>query len=444
MNSIATLTMNSNKKYKLNFNGGQLSSDGGLLLLKEFAHKIGFEDLIHRSFKTDGTAKRRKHTDPDNLLQMFYQNMSGYFRDDRADDLSGDPVLCAVLGKDKTASQPTMSRFINRTNKTTLLQMNELARAMRKAFYSVEKPKEFLLDLDSTLFHTYGEQEGLGFNFHYQGYGYHPLLCYDGHTGTLLKASLRNGNAHSGKDSDVFMRDILEELKADFPKIPRVLRADSGFATPKLYEVLEEMDCRYAIRQKNNKKLTRLVADKAEALILRMTKGAYASEDNFIYGELMYQAITWDRPRRIVYKLEGLPDSFLVTYTFIVTSMDDQSPEEVIDFYLKRGSMENFIKECKNGFGFKMVSSSKMIVNENRLQIHALTYNLFNAFRRLVLTKDMRKHQIDTIRIKLLKIAVKVVHRSRQTYFKLCSSYAYKRQFVEIFENIEQLCPQLE
>ena len=118
--------------------------------------------------------------------------------------------------------------------------------------------------------------------------------------------------------------------------------------------------------------------------------------------------------------------------------------QEVIDFYLKRGSMENFIKECKNGFGFKMVSSSMMIVNENRLQIHALTYNLFNAFRRLVLTKDMRKHQIDTIRIKLLKIAVKVVHRSRQTYFKLCSSYAYKRQFVEIFENIEQLCPQLE
>lgn len=322
--------------------------------------------------------------------------------------------------------------------------MNELARAMRKAFCSVEKPKEFLLDLDSTLFHTYGEQEGLGFNFHYQGYGYHPLLCFDSHTGTLIKATLRRGNAHSGKDSGMFMRDILKELKADFPNIPCVLRADSGFATPKLYEVLEEMDCRYAIRQKNNQKLIRLVEDEAEALILRMTKGVYASEDNFIYGELMYQAITWDRPRRIVYKLEGLPDSFLVAYTFIITSMDEQSPEEVIDFYLKRGSMENFIKECKNGFGFKMVSSSKMIVNENRLQIHALTYNLFNAFRRLVLTKDMRKHQIDTIRIKLLKIAVKVVHRSRQTYFKLCSSYAYKRQFVEIFENIEQLCPQLE
>ena len=97
MNSIAALTMNSNKNNKINFGGGNLSSDGGLLLVKEFAHKIGFEDLIHRSFKTDDTAKRRKHTDPDNLLQMFYQNMSGYFRDDRADDLSGDPRLVVPL-----------------------------------------------------------------------------------------------------------------------------------------------------------------------------------------------------------------------------------------------------------------------------------------------------------------------------------------------------------
>ena len=85
-----------------------------------------------------------------------------------------------------------------------------------------------------------------------------------------------------------------------------------------------------------------------------------------------------------------------------------------------------------------------MIVNENRLQIHALTYNLFNAFRRLVLTKEMRKHHIDTIRIMLFKIAVKVVHRSRQTYFKLCSSFAYKREFIEIFKNIEKLSTQLE
>ena len=444
MFSIPALTMNSNKNYKINFDGGQLSSDGGLLLIKEFFHKIGFEKLINRSFMISDSDSRRKHTDSENLLQMIYQTMGAYFRDDRADDLSHDPVITAALGKDKLASQPTMSRFVNRLDKSTLLQMNGLTRTIRQVFYSLEKPKEFLLDLDSTLLHTFGNQEGQGFNFHYQGYGYHPLVCYDGHTGTLLKAGLRRGNAHSGKESDAFMRELLEELKADFPKTPCVLRADSGFATPKLYKVLEEFDCSYAIRQKINSKLKRLVADEAEALNLRRAESGYTSKDHFVYGEMMYRAGKWDRPRRIVYKIEGIPDSFLIAYTFIITSMDDKTPEEIIDFYHNRGSMENFIKEGKNGFGFRMVSSSKMIANENRLQIHALTYNLFNAFRRLVLTKEMRKHHIDTIRIMLFKIAVKMVHRSRQTYFKLCSSFAYKREFIEIFKNIEKLSTQLE
>ena len=104
--------------------------------------------------------------------------------------------------------------------------------------------------------------------------------------------------------------------------------------------------------------------------------------------------------------------------------------------------MENFIKEGKSGFDFSAVSSSTMIVNANRLQVHVLAYNLFNWFRRLALAANMRKMCIDTIRLKLLKVAAKVVHSARYKYFKLCSSYSYKKEFYETLSNIQGLQPQ--
>ena len=128
---------------------------------------------------------------------------------------------------------------------------------------------------------------------------------------------------------------------------------------------------------------------------------------------------------------------------FIITTME-MEPYQIIQFYCGRGKMENFIKEGKSGFGFSSVSSHSKVVNANRLRVHALAYNLFNWLRRLALSANMRKQRIDTIRLKLLKIAAKAVHSARYTTFKLCSSCPYKREFYETLENIRKLQPQLE
>ena len=117
----------------------------------------------------------------------------------------------------------------------------------------------------------------------------------------------------------------------------------------------------------------------------------------------------------------------------------DASPEYIVRFYCKRGLMENFIKESKNEFDFGAVSSTAMVVNANRLQIHALAYNLFNWFRRLVLPLKMRRLRADTIRLKLLKVAAKAVTSARYLVFKLCSSCPYKAEFYETLENISHL-----
>ena len=331
------------------------SSDAGLLLIKEFISKLGIERLLNRSFKTNDSAVFRYHTDRDNLLQMIYMIMAGYFEDDASDELTKDPVFKAVLEKSALASQPTVSRFFNRMDEDTLKQFQEISQILRKRIYSIQMPQAVILDLDSTLLAAYGKQEGRAFNFHYRSNGYHPLVCYDGITGDLIKIQLRDGAAYSCTGVTDFLQPILDEYLNDYPTIHLLLRGDSGFATPDLYKQCEENGTSYVIRL-----------------------------------------------------------------------------------------MENFIKESKSGFDFSAVSSHNRIVNANRVQVHALAYNIFNWFRRLVLSAKMRKQRIDTVRLKLLKIATKVVHSARYITFKLCSSCPYKEEFYDTLSAIGKLNVQLE
>ena len=147
MSIVNTLALESNRQIKINFDGGDLSSDAGLLLIKEFISKLGIDTLLEKAFKTN------------------------------------DPVFKSVLEKDALASQPTVSRFFNRMDEDTLNQLLMIGRILRKRVYRIQMPQAVILDLDSTLLDAYGRQEGRAFNFHYQSNGYHPLVCYDGMTG---------------------------------------------------------------------------------------------------------------------------------------------------------------------------------------------------------------------------------------------------------------------
>ena len=356
MNSLRDTSLESNPYLKINFDGGDLSSDAGLLLIKEFAEKIGLVKLVYRLFKTNDPALYRFHIDPENLLQMIYQTIGAYFEDDCAD-------------------------------------------------------------------------------------GYHPLLCFDGITGDLLKLELRDGTHYCSKGADKFMIPLMQEFRTKHPSLPLYLRGDSGFASPELYDACEDNDCKYAIRLKINKTLIAFAEDKAEAL--RRATMRNMVDYAVTYGEFMYQANTWKHPRRVVFKIEKPQNQMTFMYTFIVTNMESE-PYKVIQFYCGRGKMENFIKEGKDGFDFSAVSSKSKIVNANRLRLHALAYNLFNWFRRLALAANMRKLRIDTVRLKLMKIAARAVHSARYTTFKLCSSCPYKDEFYETLQNIRGLQPQME
>lgn len=441
MNYFNTTSLESNRQIKINFDGGDLSSDAGLLLIKEFVSKLGIDRLFSRSFKTNDSALFRYHTDTENLLQMIYMIIAGYFEDDASDELTNDPVFKALLNKVALASQPTISRFHNRMDEDTLNQFLSIARALRRKIYSIQMPEAIILDLDSTLLEAYGKQEGRAFNFHYQSNGYHPLVCYDGITGDLIKIQLRDGTKYSCSGVVEFLQPILDEYLEDYPSIKLLLRGDSGFATPDLYKQCEENGTSYVIRLKENNNLR----EKASYLIDELDEITKENKVDYavVYGEFMYQAGSWPYERRVVCKIEKPENQLTYLYTFIVTNMD-ASPEYLIKFYCKRGLMENFIKESKSGFDFASVSSHSRLVNANRLHIHELAYNIFNWFRRLALSANMRKQRIDTVRLKLLKIAAKVIRSARYTTFKLCSSCPYKNEFYETLSNISNLNVQLE
>ena len=192
MSIVNTLALGSNRQIKINFDGGDFSSDAGLLLIKEFISKLGMDMLLEKAFKTNAPALFRYHSDPKNLLQMIYMIIAGYFEDDASDELTNDPVFKSVLEKD-----------------ATLNQFLAIARVLRRKIYSIQIPQAVILDLDFTLLDAYGRQEGRAFNFHYQSNGYHPLVCYDGMTGDLIKIQLRDGTQYSCTGVVDFLQPVL-------------------------------------------------------------------------------------------------------------------------------------------------------------------------------------------------------------------------------------------
>ena len=436
MNSLLQKHLNFNRQFKINFDGGDLTSDAGLLLYKEFDEKIGFSKLIKIYLNLMDNAKFRIHSNVDIILQKIYQHIAGYHGDDDADELRNEPVFKAILNKKSLASQPTISRLNNRLNIDTIKQLEKINEKLMDIIYSIKMPEHILLDLDSTNCATYGDQYGAKYNSHYRANGFHPLVAFDGLTGDFIKAELRAGNVYTSRNVVSFLGPVISRYKNKYEKTTRVVRADSGFAMPRLYELLEDNDTLYAIRSKAYKTLYTLAKGITEEMDILTSKNIL--DYKVVYGEFLYEAKGWGEKRRVVVKIEKPEGQMVYNYTFIVTNMTS-SPEDVIRFYSKRGTMENFIKESKNGFGFKTLSSTQYIANANKLQISLLAYNFNNWFRRIALTPTMQSNRIETIRLKMVKIAARITNSGRYLTFKLCSSCPYKKQFWDTLNRIANI-----
>ena len=440
MLSLSNSTFTFKSFCDVDFSGGDLSPNCGLLFMGEFMKRLGLLDYIKENFRTD-TALHREHSDDSILLQLIYQNLAGYFTDDNADHLAQEPIFTTLLRKKRLASQPIVSRFWKRCDDLSEIKLNLMLKYLRERTYKIYTPFEAIFDMDTTILNTFGKQEGAEYIYHYQAVGYHPLICYDGNNGDLLKAELREGNMYCGNGAAEFIRPLLEEYKEKYPQTKILVRGDSGFAMPDLYSCVESFpNARYVIRLKDNSVLQKNIKDRLDSF---MEESAGKSESpNPVYGEFLYAAESWERERRVVFKIElhkseGSNDLF-PTCTFIVTNRED-TPEEVVKLYCKRGNMENFIKESKNSFNFKHMCSRDMVTNENRLMVAAIAYSIFNIFRRICLPEKWKKFRADEIRMRLIHIAGRHVLHAKKKFFRLCSTYLYKEQFSYILCKINEL-----
>ena len=406
MNSLLEKSLNFNRKIKINFQGGNLTSDAGLLLYKEFDEKIGFSNTIKENlYIEDSSARSRTHKNEDIAVQRIYQRIAGYTADDDADELRNDPTFTYIINKKALASQPTLSRYNQRPTVETLKSVQFINERLQDNIYKIKPPEHIIFDIDSTNFQTYGDQYGSDYNSHYASNGYHPLLMFDGLTGDLIKAELRSGNVYTSRQVVRFTGPVLKRYIEKYPNVTRVIRGDSGFAVPELYEISEQLDTLYAIRLKVNPTLYKLSAEFAAKMVKLCKFDAISS--HVIYGEFKYKASGWNKERRVVVKIEKPEGQLIYNYTFIVTNMT-LFPELVVKFYCNRGTMENFIKEGKCGLSFDKMSSTNFIANANKLQEMVLAYNFNNWFRNVSLDETpMKSMTIETIRTKLIKIAAK-------------------------------------
>ena len=433
MMSLQHNALQFNTKFSFDFNGGNLSSDSGLLFIKEFIHKIGFDNLLKQYFGTDS---RKIHSVSSVIEQLIYQNIAGYHRDDAADHLRYDPVFKAVLEKEALASQPTISRTLNSFEQKDIDKFNDILEHLYKMTHKPSSKEHIILDLDSTNVKTHGHQDESTYIYYYGTTGYHPMVLYDGLTGDLMKFMLRKGSEYTSTGVANFLEPVLISLQKAYPEAMILVRGDSGFAVPDLYDLCEKYGVHYLFKLKANATLHKL-SSYEEELFLTRYKMDY-SKYHCQYDDFFYQAKVWKKSRRVVTKIERSPGELVPRKSFIVTSLRLDNPD-IFRVYNNRGNMENYIKETKLDFGLDHLSHSSFLANQAKAMILAVAYSLVNAMKQLVLPKEFSKSRMSTLRTVFIKIAGRSISHARKMKMRLCSSAPYKEAILKTFENIHLL-----
>jgi hypothetical protein len=434
MVTLSQITLNFNHKIKLSNDGGALSSDTGELLFREFDEKIGFSKTIIKHLILNDPRAYYIHSNENLLRQKIYQIIAGYSADDAANQLTKDPVFTQVIGTLVLASQPSLSRFYSRFDEKSIELLNQANQELLDKIHSFRKSETLLIDLDSTHSDTYGDQESSSYNAHYGTMGFHPLVAFDGATGDFLKAKLRPGNVYTSNGVVEFIQPLIEHYNAKFPETSLFLRGDSGFAVPALYDLCEKESVYYIIRLKSNAQLQRLAEEYRS-----FSTPCDISKTEHYFEESIYQAKSWSKPRKVIIQSIRPAGELFFHHSFFVTNFEIASPKDIIHAYKKRGTMENYIKEAKNGFYMDKMNSHGYLVNEVKMMLSLLAYNLTNWLRTLCFPQGQKTMQIDTIRTRLIKVASKLVKSGRYLYFKLSSSFVYRKFFWTVMSKLQKL-----
>lgn len=414
------------------------SSDGGLLLLRQVDERLGLCARLAPLLGDRRNPRQVQHSRLEQLRQRVLQIAMGYEDQNDATALRHDPawkVACDrdVEEVDALSSQPSLSRF---EHAMTARAVVAVTRALEDEYVRSlpADTTELVLDLDSTDDPTHGQQPLTFFNAHYDAYIYFPLLVFDGE-GRLASVRLRPGNAGNSRYSTPLIDRLVRKLKARFPRLRILVRADGGFCTPRFLDAIERLDAelrdvRYVVGLPHNSRLIAL----AERPMQEAADEAHATGQSARrFATRWYATRSWDRKRRIVVKAEHLGDK--ANPRFVVTTVDERDPRAVYEtLYCPRGQAENAIKDFKRALAGDRLSCTTYVANAFRLVMHAIAYRLLEALRRTVLdvAPSFGRKQFDTLRLLLLKVAALVRQSVRRFTFQLPAAFPKADTFAAV------------
>lgn len=429
------LRMQFDSRLRLEFHGVKITSDAGLLPFRELDEAFRLTENAGAVLCDPRQGKNTQHTLLAMLRQAVYGRLAGYEDVNDADRLRIDPAMRRVVGgraqEKQAASTSEMSRFeteilSSRPNLTVLMDVPGKWIDLVQECAPLDK---LILDMDSSESETYGEQEGSAYNGYFECSCYHPLFLFNQH-GNLERAMLRRGNHASAKFWRRVLLPVIERYRGR--DIPKCFRGDAAFSIPALYRLLEQEGFEYTIRIPANDVLMARIDH-----LLSRPVGRPSHQPKVFYETFSYQAQSWDRPRRVVAKVEWHWDELFPRVGFIVTNMTGWA-RKVVKFYNGRGTAEQWIKEGKYAVKWTRLSCRNFRDNQARLQLFALAYNLGNFLRRLALPKAVKHWSLTTLREKLIKIGAKVVRHAKYVIFQMAEVAVPREMFAAILDRIQR------
>ena len=424
-----------NRFLRVGFQGSRVTSNGGLILVRELDERLGFSELIDEHL-TDSRANNARFSFADLLRQSVYSRLAGYEDVNDAERLSQDPTF-RLIGSEKTWERGAALTSRLQTFETEMLAKVEnfvgLARINRELIGKVEAFQwhyRAVLDMDATEIPVYGEQKQSAYNGHFESTCYHPLLLFN-RDGDCLAAQLRPGNVHSAEGWEKLLLPEIERQQRMGKEI--AFRADAAFAKPEVYEALEERGVKYAIRIPANDILQRDIEELLKRPVGRPTKKPLVE-----YKGFLYQAAGWKTARRVVAKVEHHSGELFPRVGFIVTNLTLPN-WAVVRFYNKRGTAEQWSKEGKQAVKMTRLSCHKFRSNEVRLWLTIIAYNLGNLWRRLVLPQRIEKWSLTSLQQRLVKTGGRLVKHARYYWLLLAEGHLTRRLFASMLGRIDGL-----
>jgi hypothetical protein len=416
------------------FQGGRLTTDGGALILGEVADRIGLFDALDAAIPDPRNPVFIVHDQRTLLAQRIIAIALGYEDLNDHQTLRTDPALQVAAGRVPEpevplASAPTLCRLENRVDRKALVKMAEVLVDQFIAAHP-QPPEHLILDFDATDDRVHGMQEMRFFQKYYDDYCFLPLYVFCGDE--LLVPYLRPSNIDACKHTRAVVHLLVRRLRAAWPEVKITIRADSGFCRWQLMRWCDSHGIGYILGLAKNPVLERAARDEIERAERQFRR---TGQPQRVFGSFAYAAKSWDRRRRVIVKAEQTAEG--KNPRFVVANVPGDPQELYEDVYCQRGEAENRIKEQQLDLFADRTSCHRFVANQFRLLLSSAAYVLVQALRRTALAgTELAEAQVGTIRLKLFKVAARVVVTARRVVFHLSSSYPYQAIFREVHARV--------